>query len=43
MEAEIQHLLDIKAIEQVPAEQRGCGYYSILFLVLKSSGGRGPF
>lgn len=40
MEAEIQHLLDIRAIEQVPVDQRGCGFYSILFLVPKSSGGQ---
>lgn len=40
MEAEVQHLLDINAIEPVPTGQEGRGFYSILFLVQKSSGGR---
>ncbi|XP_013917950.1 PREDICTED: calcineurin subunit B type 1 [Thamnophis sirtalis] len=38
MQAEIQHLLDIAAIEQVPRGQEGRGCYSILFLVPKASG-----
>lgn len=41
MDAEIHHLLNICAIETVPAEQRGTGFYSILFLVPKSSGAGG--
>lgn len=39
MSAEITHLLDIKAIERVPRDQHGTGFYSVLFLVPKSSGG----
>lgn len=39
MAAEISHLLEIKAIELVPSDQQGTGFYSILFLVPKSSGG----
>lgn len=39
MELEIQHLLDIEAIEPVPRDQERAGFYSILFLVPKSSGG----
>lgn len=39
MEAEIQHLLEIEAIEPVPSGQERTGVYSILFLVSKSSGG----
>lgn len=39
MEAEIQHLLDTRAIEPVPKDQEGTGFYSVLFLVPKSSGG----
>lgn len=39
MLAEIQHLLAINAIETVPPDQRGRGFYSTLFLVSKSSGG----
>lgn len=35
----IQHLLDIKAIQPVPRNQWGEGFYSRLFLVQKSSGG----
>lgn len=38
MDAEIQHLLDICTIEPVPVEQRGTGFYSLLFLVAKRSG-----
>lgn len=37
-EAEVQHLLDINAIEPVPTGQEGRGFYSILFLVQKSLG-----
>lgn len=39
MSAEISHLLNIKAIEQVPPNQHRRGFYSVLFLVPKSSGG----
>lgn len=39
MEAEIQHLLDTRAIEAVPKDQEGTDFYSILFLMPKSSGG----
>lgn len=39
MDAKVQHLLDIKAIEPVPVGQEQTGFYSILFLVPKSSGG----
>lgn len=38
MNEEIQHLLDIRAIEPVPRDQERTGFYSILFLVPKSSG-----
>lgn len=38
MAAAISHLLDIKAIELVPPDQRRLGFYSRLFLVPKSSG-----
>lgn len=43
MQLEISHLLEIQAIEQTgrddSGEQEGTGFYSILFLVPKSSGG----
>lgn len=39
MEAEIQHLLQIQAIEPVPPEHQGTSFYSIFFLLPKSSGG----
>lgn len=39
MEAEILHLLSIRAIEPVPPEHQGSGFYSILFLVQKKSEG----
>lgn len=39
MEAEIQHLLAIQAIEPVPPLHHGSSFYSILFLVQKKSGG----
>lgn len=39
MDEEIQHLLDIRAIKPVLRDQERTRFYSILFLVLKSSGG----
>lgn len=39
MEEEIHHLLEMKAIEPVPAQHWGTGFYSIFFLVPKTSGG----
>lgn len=36
---EISHLLTIRAIESVPPSQHRTGFYSVLFLVPKSSGG----
>lgn len=39
MEAELCHLLAIQAVEPVPPEHRGSGFYSIIFLVQKKSGG----
>ncbi|XP_070591658.1 uncharacterized protein [Erythrolamprus reginae] len=36
---EIAHLLDIRAIEQVPRQEVGKGFYSRIFLVPKTSGG----
>lgn len=39
MEAEIQHLLAIQAIEPVHLQHQGFGFYLILFLVQKKSGG----
>lgn len=39
MSAEVEHLLNIKAIESVPRDQLGTGFYLILFLVPKNSGG----
>lgn len=38
----ISHLVAINAIQPVPVEQRGQGFYSQLFLVHKSSGGWCP-
>lgn len=38
MDFEIQYHLDIEAIEPVPKNQEWAGFYSILFLVPKSSG-----
>lgn len=38
MDLEIQHLLEIEAIELVPEDQIWTRFYSILFLVTKSSG-----
>ncbi|XP_015682931.1 signal transducer and activator of transcription 5B-like, partial [Protobothrops mucrosquamatus] len=35
----IAHLSDIRAIERVPPDQIGTGFYSILFVVPKASGG----
>ncbi|XP_070607583.1 uncharacterized protein [Erythrolamprus reginae] len=39
MEEAISHLLSIRAIQPVPPGQKGRGFYSILFMVPKSSGG----
>ncbi|XP_039189127.1 protein FAM117A isoform X2 [Crotalus tigris] len=38
MNEAVQHLLHIRAIEPVPLDQRGQGFYSILFVVTKASG-----
>lgn len=39
MDDEIRHILDIRAIEPVPENEKRMGFYSILILVPKSSGG----
>lgn len=36
---EILHLLQIRVIEPVLLDQQGMGFYSVLFLVPKTSGG----
>lgn len=42
MDLSIQHLLDIQAIQLVPQDQHGQGFYSILFMVPKNLGGWRP-
>lgn len=41
MKGELAHLLSINAIELVPISQERTGFYSMVFLVAKSSGGGG--
>ncbi|XP_058027289.1 uncharacterized protein LOC131192292 [Ahaetulla prasina] len=42
MDRAVQHLLDIRAIQRVPAYQIGHGFYSLLFVIPKASGGWRP-
>lgn len=43
METAIQYLLEIQAIQPVPKGQQGQGFYSILFVVQKTSEGGKQF
>lgn len=42
METAIQHLIDIAAVEPVPVSEQGTGYYSMPFVVQKTSEGLQP-